>query len=1105
MAPIPQTLGRYEIQEALGQGGMGILYLARDPWIDRLVALKVLRDDDEDLRQRFSREARVIGRLQHLNIVAVHDVGEHEGQPFIAMEYVPGETLAQKIAAQDPLPLDRRLQLMQDLCGGLAYAHQHDVVHRDVKPANLIMHRDTGQLKILDFGIARLTTGTGLTQYGARIGTPRYMAPEQLAGRPVDYRCDVFAVGLVLYELLTYQAAFSGDDPEELARRILDSAPPSLGDVDVRVDPTLITIVDRALQKDAARRYQDLTEMGEALGRVRQGLDTETRMSTVRPRPSASDAGATPRLQMDREAVLRRRQGQLQAHLDSAQAALSGRNYARALEATEQAALLSPDDSRVHDLLEALQLAQDTDQIGIWLTEAREHLVQDDPTPALELVDQVLQLRPDHPDAQTLQREGQRALAVQQAAEERVRAIDHSLDQARTSVDVDVALDAVRAVLADYPDHAEAQTLEQQILQAIAARDRRAAEDRQAQDVVESARRDFEAGRHDTAIRRLEAHPSDHSLVKQALADLRAAEEAHRRTRDQHRVARIGEIRAALTAQRFDDGVRGAATLRDDGFDDDEVGALQREAEAGIAAAEATAALAARVQAYTTRAAAALSDDDLAQAQSEVAAALALDPTDGRALELRVQIARAIRSQAPTVAATPPRVERTQSAAPASADAEAPRGIARARLLTSPLTLVSLAVLVALAVGAWVVMGGLRSNGQPPPASTPVAVPAPTEPLDPTPPDNQNELAALLERGNVARTETRYTDAVEAYQAALLLQPDHADARARLDDVNALIAQQAQTAAETARLVNDGNDLAADTAAANKEVPNQPTSAPASDSSLELRVELALWEAIAESQNRAAFEDYLRRYPTGRFRAAAVARLAELPPPDDSSDAATAAAAAQATVEQRLWDLVQGSPNRANLEEYLRLFPDGRFREEAEASLAVLDSPGYAGAAAGRAAAQRELLLTQGKFFLERGEYGAARRAFQEVLATEPRNALAIVGLSDTDAADLSSGALIQRFEDVRHDHAFGGCRGVLVVRRGRVEFNSDEDSFTLDGGDLERVYVPVDNSNDPDIVFILNDGDRILFDSPWDRSGNGRTNTTELLDRAFSGWPFYK
>jgi serine/threonine-protein kinase len=211
-APLPATIGRYQVREKLAEGGMGVLYLAVDPIIDRLVALKLLRvNNDEELSERFAREARAAGRLLHPNIITIFDVGDHDGQPFIAMEYVTGETLGEIVRRKAQLPLARRVRMVADLCDGLAFAHRSGIVHRDIKPANIMITRE-GILKILDFGIAHLADSR-MTQTGAFMGTPAYMSPEQISGDLIDHRSDIFAVGCVLYELIAYKQAFEGDSP----------------------------------------------------------------------------------------------------------------------------------------------------------------------------------------------------------------------------------------------------------------------------------------------------------------------------------------------------------------------------------------------------------------------------------------------------------------------------------------------------------------------------------------------------------------------------------------------------------------------------------------------------------------------------------------------------------------------------------------------------------------------------------------------------------------------------------------------------------------------------------------------------------------------------
>jgi predicted Ser/Thr protein kinase len=270
LAALPATIGRYELRERIAHGGMGVLYLAFDPITEREVALKVLRVDSDDLRERFLREARLAARLQHPNIVTIYDVGAHHDQPFIAMEFIAGETLGQLVQRRAPLALSRRIALVEQVCVGLAYAHRHGIVHRDVKPANLMISRDSGVLKVLDFGVAgRLDADQG-AQGQMLMGTPNYMSPEQVVGQPTDHRSDIFSVGLVLYELLAYHQAFSGESQQSILLKVLHESPLPLASLIPGIDPALPAIVDRALEKTADRRYPDLEAMRSDLSRVGQ-------------------------------------------------------------------------------------------------------------------------------------------------------------------------------------------------------------------------------------------------------------------------------------------------------------------------------------------------------------------------------------------------------------------------------------------------------------------------------------------------------------------------------------------------------------------------------------------------------------------------------------------------------------------------------------------------------------------------------------------------------------------------------------------------------------------------------------------------------------------
>jgi serine/threonine-protein kinase len=283
MTESPTTIGRYHVVRLIAHGGMGSLYLARDPAIDRLIAIKLLREgfEDDGLRERFAREARATGRLRHPNIVTVFDIGEHDSRPFIAMEYVPGETLAHLIRRRAALSLVEKLAILEDLCAALHYAHGQGIVHRDIKPANVMLEDASGLVKVLDFGIAHAGE-SGLTNAGEMVGTLNYMSPEQLTGEGVDHRSDVYAVGVLAYELFTYTKAFPGTLQDGALFRILNHGPDPLEYIVPDIDPAIAPIVEAAMAKDPAERYQDMMGMARDLADVRGQL-IESGAGTVFP------------------------------------------------------------------------------------------------------------------------------------------------------------------------------------------------------------------------------------------------------------------------------------------------------------------------------------------------------------------------------------------------------------------------------------------------------------------------------------------------------------------------------------------------------------------------------------------------------------------------------------------------------------------------------------------------------------------------------------------------------------------------------------------------------------------------------------------------------
>jgi serine/threonine-protein kinase len=272
-AALPDKIGRYQILERVGRGGMGLLYRAFDPVLDREVAVKVMladfSDDTEQMRPRFYREAKAAAKLQHRNIVTIFEFAEENNQPHIVMEFLRGTPLSSRMEEKPPLTLDDKLDIVAQLCNGLGYAHSQGVVHRDVKPANVFLLED-GTVKLLDFGIAKLATST-LTRQGDVVGSAPYMSPEQVAGtQDLDGRSDVWSTGVLLFELLTGRKPFDGDGLTTVIVGILKEQPPDLNRLVPGLPKALIDVVAKALEKDRDKRFQTAEELGRELQLIRK-------------------------------------------------------------------------------------------------------------------------------------------------------------------------------------------------------------------------------------------------------------------------------------------------------------------------------------------------------------------------------------------------------------------------------------------------------------------------------------------------------------------------------------------------------------------------------------------------------------------------------------------------------------------------------------------------------------------------------------------------------------------------------------------------------------------------------------------------------------------
>jgi len=275
---IKPTLGRYEVEKQLGKGAMGIVYLGKDPRINRTTAIKTFRFTEEfeaaeieELKEKFFREAESAGTLSHPNIVTIYDAGDEQDLAFIAMEYLEGEDLERFTKKDNLLPMRKVIGYTADIADGLAYAHEKGIVHRDIKPANIMLLKND-VVKITDFGIARITA-TSQTQTGIVKGTPYYMSPEQFSGKKVDGRSDIFSLGVMMYQLLTGTLPFYADNPAALMHQIMNVVHPDPRKFNPNIVKPVITVLNNALIKNRDKRYQEASLMRDHLREIGQRID----------------------------------------------------------------------------------------------------------------------------------------------------------------------------------------------------------------------------------------------------------------------------------------------------------------------------------------------------------------------------------------------------------------------------------------------------------------------------------------------------------------------------------------------------------------------------------------------------------------------------------------------------------------------------------------------------------------------------------------------------------------------------------------------------------------------------------------------------------------
>ncbi|MGD8540396.1 MAG: serine/threonine-protein kinase, partial [Candidatus Aminicenantes bacterium] len=271
---------RYEIIEELGKGGMGRVYRVEDTKLKQEVALKLIKPEiakDKKTIERFRNELKIARNIRHKNVCGMFDLGEADGARFITMEYVSGEDLKSFIRRAAPLSTSRTISIAKQVCDGLAEAHRLGVIHRDLKPNNIMIDKD-GNVRIMDFGIARSLEAKGITGAGVMIGTPEYMSPEQVEGKETDQRSDIYSIGVILYEMVTGRVPFEGDTPFTVGVKHKSETPKDPRDINTQIPEDISRVILKCLEKEKDKRYQSAGEVRSELMNIEQGIPTTERV-----------------------------------------------------------------------------------------------------------------------------------------------------------------------------------------------------------------------------------------------------------------------------------------------------------------------------------------------------------------------------------------------------------------------------------------------------------------------------------------------------------------------------------------------------------------------------------------------------------------------------------------------------------------------------------------------------------------------------------------------------------------------------------------------------------------------------------------------------------
>jgi tetratricopeptide (TPR) repeat protein/predicted Ser/Thr protein kinase len=538
-ATLKQKIGKYEITGILGRGGMGVVYRAEDKRIGRKVAIKTLTEGfsgQPEMLERFYREAQA-GILQHPNIVIVYDLGDEDGTPFIVMEFVEGEPLDKLINSGRQISLIDKLSIIEQVCGGLGYAHRRGVVHRDIKPANVIVQPD-GHAKIVDFGIARVQ-GSGvdgsLTRTGNVIGTIHYIAPERLKGQPFDGRSDIFATGVMLYYLIAGQLPFSGEDMTVLQKLVNEQHPP-LSTWVANYPPELDAIIDRSLAKDPDQRYAtaeefaaDLHGLGEELkkgqivelfadaerlaGEQQFGRAREVLLQLVRIDPQHT--GARQLLGVVQQSLARlQRAEQVRQLIAEAEEAILATRFPEAVNSLDNALRLDPDSAELKaKLADAKEKKQRYDEISTLMTQADSLGQRGDWTGAAKVVEKAMHLDQQDSKIRTLYGEYSRQAKIA-AQQGQIRELLGKAKQELSSRRFTQAIEILREVGKIDPSQAEMESLLQTAVSAQEQERRRKLLEQIHAEIENSlAAEDFDRAT-DLVERAVQQLPTESSLIQ---------------------------------------------------------------------------------------------------------------------------------------------------------------------------------------------------------------------------------------------------------------------------------------------------------------------------------------------------------------------------------------------------------------------------------------------------------------------------------------------------------------------------------------------------------------------------------------------------------------